>query len=218
MCPRRERCGSSCGQLVFRPIRGVQGRSNITRMFCSASSTVPRDAPGARLGPLRRGDPVQDALSHRRAEVTPMPLGCGVRRQRARKIVGHASFIAGIRGRPGPVRHGEIDRREPGGRHQSLLDQPRHPRLVALRPGAPRLARREDLPEAGRVQRDRLAVDPAETERLFHRLTVRYARLGAVLLADDEPDAGRAGVVLGEPPRQAARVGGASVSKVALTG
>ena len=72
--------------------------------------------------------------------------------------------------------------------------------LVRRRPGAPRLARREELQAAPLVEPVHRAVDPAEAERLLDGLLVAQARPVARLLVEDEPDRVALLVPLGEPP------------------
>ena len=59
------------------------------------------------------------------------------------------------------------------------------------------------------VERQALAVDPAEAERFFDGLVPVERRQAGVLLGVDQQDAGRRGVVLLQPrtPRQRATVG-----------
>lgn len=60
-------------------------------------------------------------------------------------------------------------------------------------------ARREPEHGALVVKRALRAVNPAEAERLLHRLLVRHARLAGALLEADQPDTLRADVVLFKP-------------------
>src|SRR5206468_901085 len=84
-------------------------------------------------------------------------------------------------------------------RHQAGLFEAPHALAISLRPVALRPARREVQRGALLVDRLRLAVDPAEAQRLLDGGLVLDARLAGWLLVRDEPDARRPVVVALQP-------------------
>jgi hypothetical protein len=96
---------------------------------------------------------------------------------------------------------------EPGGRHPPLLDQLLRAPGVHRAPDAARLARREADRVAVAVDAAAHAVDPAEAQRLVHRLGPGDARQSTTLLVEADEQLAVVGVVALEPRTEVRRRG-----------
>jgi hypothetical protein len=100
-----------------------------------------------------------------------------------------------------------LERRQPGGRHPPLLDQLLRAPGVHRAPDAARLARREADRVAVAVDAAAHAVDPAEAQRLVHRLGPGDARQSTTLLVEADEQLAVVGVVGLEPRTEVRRRG-----------
>src|SRR6185295_20311970 len=158
------------------------------------------DAPGTRLGLLGVVNAEDDRVAVDAVERGEKGFGLGMAVELRLQVVRHGGAALRLVGLlPLAVLFGAFDRREAGRLHLAARDERFRLLAVDLRPDAPRAARREFLQPEGHVVRLLLAVDPAVAERGFEGFGVGYGWDVGVLLCQLEPDAGRLGVVLGEP-------------------
>src|SRR5579875_284619 len=164
---------------------------------CCCLSDRLRNAFRARLGRFSAADPFQDRPLRRAGEAIPVIACPSIMRQRRTEIVRLDKLFNVLERSPGAVTLCRFDRCQPGRLHQAGGDQSLGSLLVQPRPGACGCARGNVKHGPCVVEPARLAVDPAEAERLFHDIVVAEGARRTLIV--DEPDAGRARGVVAQP-------------------
>src|SRR6478672_13031829 len=128
---------------------------------------------------------------HRHLDVLPRVQTLA--RSPARRVPAHR-----LRRRPPAVSLG-VDLALAGLPHAAGVDEPLHPFRIGFRPPTARLSRAEPLNTGHLVVGPRQAVDPPEAKGDLHRLAVRHARLGCVLVQQPQPDLAGPVVIVLQP-------------------
>ena len=193
--PRPDRRGRPGGR------RSCATRSTRTRGRCSRSCRAATRASASAADPARRdagrgADPERLPLPSRAARsrstgaVATSRSSCRPRRNTTQPVCCSIPATVELRG---------LDRRSARAAHQPCALELLDACLVALRPVAPRPARREVEQRPLLVEPACPAVHPAEAERFLDRVVVGRAGVRGALLREGEPD-GRCGrMVILEP-------------------
>ena len=168
-------------------IRIANSRSRITNwkaFSCRGRLHEQGDALRARLRALRVVQIVETLLLRARRVRLVSLQGPRRRGKRTLEVGRHRHRVNGVERVPRAALLGQLDLLHAGVGHQAGGDQLLDARLVARRPPALRLARREQLFVIGLVNGVHQAVDPSEAERFLDGVVVADGREAGVLLRE----------------------------------